>query len=141
ILINNAALVGTSQLKGWGVPFAAQNADTWRQALAINLTAPFVLTQACREGLMASGHGSVINIGSTYGVVAPDMGLYAGTEMGNPAAYAASKGGLIQFTRWLSTVLAPRVRANAITPGGVWRNQAALFHERYVARTPLGRMA
>ena len=61
--------------------------------------------------------------------------------MGNPAAYAASKGGLIQLTRWLATVLAPAVRVNAISPGGVWRNQPECFHERYAKRTPLGRMA
>jgi NAD(P)-dependent dehydrogenase (short-subunit alcohol dehydrogenase family) len=141
ILINNAALVGTSDLNGWAVPFAEQNANTWRLALEVNLTAPFILTQACREVLIASGHGSVINIGSIYGIVAPDMSLYEGTALGNPAAYAASKGGLLQLTRWLTTVLAPHVRVNSIVVGGVWRNQSALFHQRYIARTPLGRMA
>ncbi len=60
--------------------------------------------------------------------------------MGNPAGYAASKGGLIQLTRWLATVLAPDVRVNAITPGGIWRDQPETFREQYVARTPLGRM-
>lgn len=141
ILINNAALVGTSSLKGWGVPFDDQSAETWRLAMDVNLTAPFVLTQASRAALRASGHGVVINIGSIYGMVAPDMSLYAGTALGNPAAYAASKGGLLQLTRWLTTVLAPEIRVNAITIGGVWRNQAAAFQERYTARTPLGRMA
>ncbi len=141
ILVNNAAFVGTSGLDGWAVPFAAQSAATWRRALEVNLTAPFVLAQACGDALMASGHGAVINIGSIYGVVGPDLRLYDGTALGNPAAYAASKAGLLQLTRWLSTVMAPRVRVNAITVGGVWRNQAPEFHERYVARTPLGRMA
>ena len=141
ILVNNAALVGTSDLKGWAVPFAEQTAETWRLALDVNLTAPFVLTQACREALVASGHGSIINVSSIYGVAGPDLRLYEGTNLGNPAAYAASKAGLLQFTRWLSTVMAPEVRANAITIGGVWRNQSAAFLERYVARTPLGRMA
>lgn len=141
ILINNAALVGTSDLKGWATPFPEQLPSTWRKALEINVTAPFVLIQACTEALAASGHGSVINVGSTYGVVGPNMGLYKGTKMGNPAAYAASKGGLIQLTRWLATVLAPTIRVNAITPGGVWRQQAEAFVERYTALTPLGRMA
>ena len=83
----------------------------------------------------------MINVGSIYGMVGPDMRLYEGTTMGNPAAYAASKGGLLQFTRWLATILAPEVRVNSITPGGVWRNQPEAFHERYKARTPLRRMA
>lgn len=141
ILINCAALVGTSELKGWAVPFLEQRSDTWRLALEVNLTAPFVLVQVCARALAASGHGSVVNIGSIYGMVGPDMRLYEGTNLGNPAAYAASKGGLLQLTRWLAAVLAPDVRVNAITPGGVWRDQAEVFQTRYVARTPLQRMA
>ncbi len=78
---------------------------------------------------------------SIYGMVGPDFSLYAGTSMGNPAAYAASKGGLLQLTRYLATALAPRVRVNAITPGGIVRGQPPAFIERYVAKTPLGRMA
>jgi NAD(P)-dependent dehydrogenase (short-subunit alcohol dehydrogenase family) len=141
ILVNCAALVGTSELKGWATPFLKQRADTWRMAFEVNLTAPFVLTQVCAETLTASGHGSVINVASIYGMVGPDMTIYKNTKMGNPAAYAASKGGLLQLTRWLAVVLAPQVRVNAITPGGVWRNQSETFHRRYVARTPLRRMA
>jgi NAD(P)-dependent dehydrogenase (short-subunit alcohol dehydrogenase family) len=141
ILINNAAFVGTSTLEGWVVPFAEQSVETWRKCLDVNLTAAFALTQAAAPRLAASGHGSVINIASIYGVVGPDYGLYAGTAMGNPAAYAASKGGLIQLTRWLSTTLAPKVRVNALTPGGIARGQAQSFVDRYVSRTPLGRMA
>jgi len=141
ILVHCAALGGTSPLTGWAVPFPEQSAETWRLALEVNLTAAFVLTQACAELLAASGHGSVINVASIYGLVGPDARLYEGTALGNPAAYAASKGGLLQLTRWLATVLAPAVRVNAITPGGVWRNQPEAFHSRYVARTPLGRMA
>ena len=114
ILVNCAAFAGTSKLQGWITPFKEQSADTWKQALDVNLTAPFVLTQACSSALKRSGHGSVINVASIYGILGPDMSLYEGTAMGNPAAYAASKGGLLQLTRWLATVLAPDVRVNAI---------------------------
>jgi NAD(P)-dependent dehydrogenase (short-subunit alcohol dehydrogenase family) len=61
--------------------------------------------------------------------------------MGNPAAYAASKGGLIQFSRWLATTAAPSVRVNVISPGGIARGQPEEFRQRYEARTPLRRMA
>ncbi len=141
ILINNAAFVGDSDLKGWTVPFAEQLPDTWRRALDVNLTSAFVLIQRAAPLLKTEGRGSIINIGSTYGVCGPDMRLYTDTEMGNPAAYAASKGGLIQLTRWLATVLAPEIRVNAVSPGGVWRRQPEQFVEKYVARTPLQRMA
>jgi NAD(P)-dependent dehydrogenase (short-subunit alcohol dehydrogenase family) len=141
IIVNCAAFVGTSGLEGWAVPFDQQSVSTWKRALEVNLTAPFVLIQAAAEDLRASGHGSVINISSIYGLVAPDWRLYEGTSLGNPAAYAASKGGLIQATRWLSTTLAPHVRVNAVAPGGVFRDTPEPFLGRYVARTPLGRMA
>ncbi len=141
ILINCAAFVGTSALKGWVVPFLEQRVDTWRMAVEVNLTVPFLLAQICAKTLAKSGKGTIINIDSIYGLVGPDMRLYEGTQMGNPAAYAASKGGLLQLTRWLATVLAPDIRVNAITPGGVWRNQTEDFHTRYATRTPLARMA
>ncbi len=141
ILLNNAAFVGTSGLKGWATRFEEQSTETWRRAMEVNLTACFTLCRKSSTFLRASQHGSIINVGSIYGIVGPDLSLYDGTTMGNPAAYAASKGGLLQLTRWLATTLAPHIRVNAISPGGVWRNQPKSFVERYEKRTPLGRMA
>lgn len=140
VLVNNAGFVGDSQLSGWSVPFEQQSVDTWRRAVEVNLTAPFHLCQALAGPLRASGRGAVVNIGSIYGVLGPDQRLYAGTAMGNPAAYAASKGGLVQMTRWLATTMAPAVRVNCISPGGIARGQSETFVERYTYRTPLGRM-
>ncbi len=141
ILVNNAAFVGTSDLRGWGVPFEQQTVETWRRALEVNLTAAFDLCQGLFPVLRASAEPSIVNIASIYGEYGPDWGLYEGTKMSNPAAYGASKGGLIQFTRWLATTVAPDVRVNAISPGGIFRNQPEVFVQRYAARTPLGRMA
>lgn len=141
ILINNAAFVGTSGLQGWAVPFDKQTVDTWRRAMEVNLTAVFDLCQGLSPLLKVAEGASIINIASIYGELGPDWRLYEGTNMSNPAAYAASKGGLIQFTRWLATTLSPHVRVNAISPGGVFRNQPVEFVQRYEARTPLGRMA
>jgi NAD(P)-dependent dehydrogenase (short-subunit alcohol dehydrogenase family) len=141
ILINNAAFVGTSELQGWAVPFEQQTVATWRRAIEVNLTAVFDLCQGLAPSLRASNGASIINIGSIYGKHGPDWRLYDGTALGNPAGYAASKGGLIQLTRWLSTTLAPGVRVNSISPGGVFRGQPTEFVQRYEARTPLGRMA
>lgn len=141
VLVNNAAFVGTSELSGWAVKFEAQSLSVWRDALELNLTAPFHLAQGLSRKLSSGGHGSIINIGSIYGELGPDWRMYEGTEMGNPAAYAASKGGLLQLTRWMATTLAPGVRVNAISPGGILRGQDPGFIKRYIARTPLGRMA
>jgi len=142
ILINNAAFVGDSNLQGWVAPFEGQTLDTWRRAMEVNLTAAFHLSQAFTPELRAAGGGGgIINISSIYGEYGPDWRLYEGTTMGNPAAYAASKGGLIQLTRWLATTLAPDIRVNAISPGGVFRNQPEAFVRRYENKTPLRRMA
>lgn len=141
ILINNAAFVGSSELQGWAVPFEEQTVDTWRRALEVNLTAVFDLCQGLAPMLRVAEAASVINIASIYGEYGPDWSLYDDTGMSNPAAYGASKGGLIQFTRWLATTIAPRVRVNAISPGGIFRNQPEKFVQRYEAKTPLARMA
>ena len=141
ILIHNAAYVGTTQRTGWSVPFEQQTVDAWDAAMRVNLTAAFVMAQETQQALNASGHGTIVLLGSIYGVVGPDFRLYEGTGMVNAAVYAASKGGLLELARYLATWLAPHVRVNAISPGGVLRGQPAAFQQRYVERTPLGRMA
>jgi NAD(P)-dependent dehydrogenase (short-subunit alcohol dehydrogenase family) len=140
ILINCAAFVGDSSLDGWSTSFEQQSLESWRRALEVNLTSVFHLCRLMAPVLRANGNGSIVNVGSIYGVVGPDLSLYEGTSMGNPAAYAATKGGLVQMTRWLATVLAPEIRVNCISPGGVRRNQPSEFVARYSARTPLRRM-
>ena len=109
--------------------------------MRVNLTSAFLLVQAARTYLKTSRSSSVIFIGSIYGLVGPDMRIYNGTEMANPAAYAASKGGLLQLARYLAAILAPDVRVNTITAGGVKRGQPESFRKGYIDKTPLKRMA
>jgi NAD(P)-dependent dehydrogenase (short-subunit alcohol dehydrogenase family) len=141
ILVHCAAFVGTTAMSGWGEPFERQSVAAFDAALRVNLTSAFIMAQAAQTALEASNHGSVILVNSIYGLVGPDMSLYEGTKMANPLGYGVSKGGLLQLTRYLSTLLAPRVRVNAFSPGGVERGQPELFRQRYEARTPLKRMA
>lgn len=141
ILVHCAAFVGETKLSGWAVPFRKQTVAAWDKSLRVNLTAAFTLVQEAQPFLEKSGRGSVILFSSIYGLVGPDFSLYKGTSMANPAGYGASKGGLLQLTRSLATGLAPRIRVNAISPGGVLRGQPAAFRRRYQVRTPLGRMA
>lgn len=139
-LINNAAFTGGSGLTGYACAFEEQTDEAFDAALALNLAVPFRLARRLAPSLLRSQNGSIVNVSSIYGLVGPDLGLYAGTTMGNPAGYAASKGGLIQLTRYLATVLAPKIRVNCVCPGGIARNQDASFVQRYESRTPLGRM-
>ena len=138
-LINNAAFY--DKIDGWGVGFDKEGYEAWLKVMQVNLLAPFFLVQSCCSLLKKSKYASVINIASIYSSVAPDPSLYKGTKMINPAAYSASKGGLVQLTKWLSTMLAPDIRVNAISPGGISRSQIDKFKSRYEKRTPLGRMA
>ncbi len=140
ILINNAAYPKLD-LPDDGLEIETQTVAHWQANLDVMLTGAFLMTRACAPYLRRDRHGSVINIASIYGLLGPDMRLYDGTEMGNPAHYAAAKGGIVQLTRYWATTLAPEVRVNCIAPGGVWRQQPDSFHDRYKSRTPLGRMA
>ncbi|MCQ8877368.1 SDR family oxidoreductase [Pseudoalteromonas shioyasakiensis] len=143
VLVNNAAFVGTDKLTGWCVPFEQQAIDTFNDCLKVNLSAPFLLSQLAFELMknQEQGSKSIINISSIYGVVGPKIELYEGTDMGNPAAYAASKAGLMQLTRWMSANVAPSVRVNNIVLGGIERGQPDTFVEKYNANVPLARMA
>lgn len=141
IVVNNAAIGGKSPLINWAVPFESQSIDLWARVLQVNLISAFEICQGLVAPLKSSGGGSIVNIGSIYGICAPQWDLYQGTSISNPAAYAASKGGLIQLTRWLATTMAPLVRVNTISPGGILRDQESVFVERYSIKTPLGRMA
>lgn len=141
VLVNNVAFTGDSDLDGWTTDFAQQSIETWNIALTVNLTSCFQISQGLAPLLAQSFNGNILNIASIYGALGPDLSLYKGTAMGNPAAYAASKGGLIQLTRWLATVLSPNIRVNCISAGGVERGQNPLFIDRYKRKVPIGRMA
>jgi NAD(P)-dependent dehydrogenase (short-subunit alcohol dehydrogenase family) len=140
ILVNNAAYA-PAPLPADGFGLSDQSLAHWDAQTGVLVRSTFLMTKACVEPLRASLVGSVINIASIYGLVGPVPALYENTEMRNPAYYAAAKGGVVQLTRYFSTMLAPGIRVNCIAPGGIRTDQPAEFQERYNARTPLGRMA
>ncbi|NLE26755.1 MAG: SDR family oxidoreductase, partial [Clostridiaceae bacterium] len=84
---------------------------------------------------------NIVNIASIYGMLGPDFSIYEGTTMTMPAEYAAIKGAIINFTRYLATYLASyNIRVNCLSPGGIFNEQPASFVEKYKQRTPMGRM-
>ena len=89
-----------------------------------------------------NGGGNIVNIPSTYSVVAPNQNLYKGTSLGCPAAYSASKGGIDALSRYLASYWAQKkVRVNMITPHGVWNNHEAQFEANFARFSPMERLS
>lgn len=140
-LVNAAAMVVEPNVQGWSTRFEDQTLEMWEKGLEINLTAVFHLSQGLIPLLRKSKNAVIVNIGSLYGFLGPNWSLYEDTQMGNSAAYSASKGGLHQLTRWLATTLSPEIRVNTLVPGGIFRRQDKRFVERFEKLTPMNRMA
>lgn len=134
----NSAYPRNSQ---WGTPFASIQLESWRENIDLHLNGYFNVCQQTARIMIEQGQGKIINLASIYGFVAPDFRIYEGTAMTLPAEYSVIKGGIINFTRYLATCLASYgIRANCISPGGIFDHQPESFVENYCARTPMGRM-
>lgn len=120
--------------------------EQWSEALNVNLTGIFLVTQACVRQMVAQGKkGSIINICSTYGLNGPDQRIYIkdGKRVAfKPVYYTTTKAGVMGFTKYLAAYYAgTEIRVNALTPGGVYNNHEDYFVKNYSAKTILGRMA
>lgn len=147
-LVNNAGLDSPPDAPPEGNgPFETYPERSWDAVMAANTRGPFICTQVIGGAMAEAGRGSVVNVGSIYGMVSPDQRLYAyrqklGQPFYKPIAYSASKSALLNMTRWLATYWAERgVRVNTLTFGGVFDSQDSEFLEAYEQRVPLGRMA
>ena len=108
------------------------------------------MVQAVGSRMRRAGKGgSIVNVGSIYGMVSPVQDIYAyrGEETGvpfvKPVAYSAAKSGIYNLTRYCATYWGRHgIRVNTLTPSGVGREtQDAKFQANYTSRMPIGRMA
>ena len=149
VLVNNAALdekVESPHGDGAGLPFESFPLQLWERSFRVNVTGTFLCCQRLGAVMAGSGAGSIVNIASTYALVAPDQSLYRepdGTQtFFKSAAYPSTKGAVLALTRYLAAYWGREgVRVNALSPGGVENGQDPGFVARYAQRTPLGRMA
>lgn len=130
ILVNNAGI-------SIAAPLEEMALSDWQTVLDVNMTAPFICAQAVYPAMKAAGRGKIINIAS----------VLAQLGSGGAANYAASKGGILQFTRSLATAwAADNIQCNAIQPGWIStdltaraRERVPELHDRIVARVPAAR--
>lgn len=148
VLVCSAAMdpkFDSSQAGQHGNTFEEYPLEAWKQALDVNLTGLFLCAQAAGKPMLAQNHGVIINICSTYGLVGPDQRIYerpGQPQQFKPVFYSVTKSGVLGLTRYLATYYAGKnIRANALTPGGVYNHHDETFTNNYSYRAVMGRMA
>ncbi|GGM59872.1 SDR family oxidoreductase [Microbacterium saperdae] len=151
VVVNNAGLdtqpSAPPEVSG---PFEEFPVEVFREVVDTNLVGTFLVTQAAGRRMRDAGvGGSIVNVGSIYGMVSPVQDIYAykaedtGIPFIKPVAYSAAKSGLYNLTRYCATYWGRAgIRVNTLTPSGVRRDtQDAKFQANYIERMPIGRMA
>ncbi len=149
VLVNNAAINDMFEnplLAGQQSMFEHYPLEMWDKSWQVNVSGVFLCSQILGGVMAARGGGSIINIASTYGIVAPDQSIYknaAGEQIFYKSpSYPVTKSAVVGFTKFLASYWGPKkVRVNTLSPGGVENAQDEFFKQNYSARTLLGRMA
>ncbi len=125
IVVNNAGIAPAGK-------FLEQDQAIWDQVMAVNVTAPAILTRAAGKHMAEQGSGKIINIASTSGILGKAMLV----------AYSSSKGALIQFTKALAVEWAKSgIQVNAIAPGAFATDaQSAVLESPDILKRRLGKI-
>lgn len=125
----------------WGDRIDNIDFDSFRKNVDMHMNGYFIASKLAIDAMLPNQKGSLINIASIYGVVGPDFTIYEGTKMSNSVTYAAIKGGIVNFTRFLASYYgANGIRVNTVSPGGIFDNQPEPFLSNYNKKVPLKRM-
>ena len=148
VLINNAAIDAKFDKAGEGQinnsRFEYYPLDALRRSVEVNLVGTVLITQVVCRQMLKQGHGNIINVASTYSLVAPNQSLYdygSGISQFKPVDYIASKSFIPNFTRYLATFYARNnIRCNALVPHGIYNNHPEPFLKNWERLSPMGRM-
>ncbi|GAA5415653.1 3-oxoacyl-[acyl-carrier-protein] reductase FabG [Paraliobacillus ryukyuensis] len=136
ILINNA-------WSGKKNSFESISNDDWEYDINLSLNSVFKMIKHAKP-LLKKNKGVILNVSSMYGHIAPDYRLYNNDNYVNPPSYGAAKAGVIQFTKYLASFLAPEgIRVNCISPGAFPHKETQQDHEfmeRLGSKNPLNRI-
>jgi len=143
ILVNNAAYSQIEHIdKGNVQSFENFSDEIWKNTLKVNLDGAFYCCQEAGKHMLKNGKGVIVNISSVYGVVAADQRIYGESGLNSNIAYAVSKAGLINMSKYLASYWQGKnIRVNTLSPGGVYNNQEDSFVKKYEYKTMLKRMA
>lgn len=148
ILINNAGIDSPpSSDSEANFPFEDVPAGVFEKTLNVNCMGVVYCCQEIGAKMKEKGGGSIINIGSIYGVLSPNHKIYEYKNVGGrkwfkPVAYSLSKSANINLTRYLATYWAKdNIRVNMISPAGIFNHQDENFLKGYLEKVPMGRMA
>jgi hypothetical protein len=152
VLINNAAMNPTmkddqksdskdSRLENYSI-------ESWNREIGVGLTGAFLCSKHVGTKMAKKGYGVILNIASDLSVIAPDQRIYLIDGLENdsqpvkPVTYSVIKSGLVGLTKYLATYWATSgIRANSLSPGGIFDNQPDQFVEKLTNLIPMGRMA
>jgi len=146
ILVNNAGIDRPPANSATAYRLEDIPLEENREILEVNTLGLFLVSQVFGKHMLRAGRGSIINIGSLYAGVSPDVRFYEHLRSDppflKPPAYGASKAAVVNLTRYLATHWAARgVRVNTLSPGGVSGDQDEQFRDKFCHRVPMGRMA
>ena len=149
VLINNAAIDAKfddqANADVQATRFEEFPAAQLERSLKVNVTGTVLITQTVVRQMLQQGYGNIINVASTYSLVAPNQGLYdygTGDIQYKPVDYIITKSMIPNFTRYLATFYAKdNIRCNAIAPHGVFNNHPEAFVENFEKLSPMGRMS
>lgn len=144
VLINNAHFLPRTHPQR-DVPFEEYPLELWDEAISVNLRGLFLCCQEIGKVMLKQGQGVMVNISSIYGISGADQRIYGKSRLNSPAFYSATKGAMVNLTRYLAAYWhGKNIRVNTLTLGGVFDKQLhkdETFVKKYSEKTIMGRMA